>query len=367
MQFIKADTDRTCMRLGGIEAFAVADGMIWGALVSLNALVRIPMDTWKVQFIAEFPEENSDGFRLFGGAVYYREKLIFCPMRAQNIVVYDIAQKSFLSIPLDMELVRNNKVYKKNYKTEDVVLYNDFAYIVGCSYPAIIRISLQDMSVKYITEPFKELDKRIVDYSNGYFDCVTRQNNDLYAGCCLSGDILKFSLEDETYEIISTDFKGINAVIETKDKLLLTSLTDHKGYEVKNGGNYCRHVENLNDVLIVKTIFDMKSVYLFCFKCGEKKKLLRYDLIKDKVEAVADIEEGFYNAVKFGNRIFAAFLTSGKIIEINMEKGTIEEHVLTYSGTILRWLMKEKKVVVIEKEKNELKKYLEWIAQMGEI
>lgn len=367
MQFIKADTDRTCMRLGGIEAFAVADGMIWGALVSLNALVRIPMDTWKVQFIAEFPEENSDGFRLFGGAVYYREKLIFCPMRAQNIVVYDIAQKSFLSIPLDMELVRNNKVYKKNYKTEDVVLYNDFAYIVGCSYPAIIRISLQDMSVKYITEPFKELDKRIVDYSNGYFDCVTRQNNDLYAGCCLSGDILKFSLEDETYEIISTDFKGINAVIETKDKLLLTSLTDLKGYEVKKSDKCYRQVEGLDDVLLAKAIVKMDGVYFFCYGNRENGALFKYDYTTNTVESIFVVKEGFHNAVEYGDMILAVFFTLGKIIEINIEKRTIEEHILSYSGTFSRWMIMGTESVVRENERNELKKYLEWITQLDEV
>lgn len=367
MQFIEADTDRTCLKLGGIEAFAVTEGTIWGALVSFNALVRISMDTWKVQFVAQFPEEDEKGIRLFGGAEYYQGKVIFCPMRAKNIVIYDTEKNSFHSIPLDMDIVKNNKVYKKDYKTEDIVLYHDYAYIVGASYPAIIRISLQDMSVKYITQPFEELDKRIGDYSNGYFGCVTRQNNDLYAGCCLSGDILKFSLEDEKYEIISTDFRGINAVTKKGNMLLLTSLTDHKCYGKKKGDNCYRYIEGLNDVLLVKVIHEMEAIYMFVFHGREDGTLFRYDFAAEKGRFAANIEEGIYNAVKFGNRIFATFHPSGKILEIDTEKDTIEEHILTYSGTILRWLMKGKKIMVIEHKKNELKKYLDWMVQIGGI
>lgn len=109
MQFIETDTDRKCLNLGGIEALAVTEETIWGALVSFNALVRISMDTWKVQFVTRFPKEDIDGIRLFGGAVYDQGKVIFCPMRAKDIVVYDTVNNSFHSIALDMDLVKNNK------------------------------------------------------------------------------------------------------------------------------------------------------------------------------------------------------------------------------------------------------------------
>lgn len=368
MQFIKADTDRTCMKLGGIEAFTVAGDTIWGALVSCNALVRISTDTWKVQYMAQFPEEAVDGIRLFGGAVHYQGKLIFCPMSARKIAVYDIEKNSFNSISLDMNLVKNSKIYKEDYKTEDIVLYNDFAYIIGCTYPAIIRISLRDLSLKYITRPFEEMNQRIEDYSSGYFGCVTRRDNYLYAGCGLSGDILKFSLEDETYEIIQTDFKGINGVAEKRNVSLLVSMTDQKGYgKVKGDGCY-KSIKGLEGVQIVKMICNADDAYLFSFCCNAKNEaVFRYNFTMDALEAMTGIEEGFYNAVESGNRIFAVLRASGKMIEIDMEKQTVKEHILTYSGTILRWMGKGKKAVMVENEENRLKDYLEWVVCMDEI
>lgn len=367
MQFVKSDTDKICLELGGIEAFAVTEDAIWGALVSFNALIHISMDTWKVQFVDKFPEEDADGIRLFGGAVYYQGKAIFCPMSAKNIAVYDIEKGTFYSVPLDMDIVKNNKVYKKNYKTEDIVLYNDYAYIVGCSYPAIIRLSLQDMSVKYITEPFKELDRRIENYSSGYFACVIRQNNYLYAGCCLSGDILKFSLRDETYEIIRTDFKGINAVAEKENMVLLTSLTDQKGYKKKKDDSCFEQIAGLDNVLIAKVIDNVEAVYWFCFNDRKNGSLFWYDPVKDKTEVIIDIEEGFWNAVEFENKIYAICVTSGKIIEIDIKKRTMEEHILTYSGIILRHIMNGKEIMVVESKKKGLKEYLEWIVKMDEV
>lgn len=367
MRYIKADADRACLELGGIEAFTVVNNTIWAALVSFNALVRISTDTWKVQFVARFPGEDVEGARLFSGVIHYQGKLIFCPMRAENIVIYDMVKNSFISIPLNMDIVKNNKVYKKEYKTEDIVLYHNYAYIIGCSYPAVIRISLRDMSLKYITQPFDELDKGVKGYSGAYFGCVTRQGNCLYAGCCLSGDVLKFSLEDETYEIIGTEIQGVNAVAEKKNTLLLTSFREGKGYIKRQGDGCYRQMKGLRHGMIVKVIDEGEGVYLFCFNNSAGRMLFRYDFAIDEIACVSGAEEGFYNAVEYENRIYATFLASGKIMEINMGEGIIKEHVLSYSGTILRWMMKGKEIVVIEDEKNGLKKYLDWVVETDEI
>lgn len=178
---------------------------------------------------------------------------------------------------------------------------------------------------------------------------------------------MKFCLEDETFEIISTDFRGINAAVENKNMLFLISLADQKGYGKKKDSICYSRMESLEDVIIVKSIHSAEADYLFSFNDRADGTIFRYDFATDKVMTMTDVLEGFYNAVEFRNKIFTVFHTSGKILEIDIEKETIEEHILTYSGTILRWLMKGKKIMVIENEKNELERYLDWMVQMGGI
>lgn len=40
---------------GGIEAFTVVQNTIWGVSSGSNALIKISMDTWTIEYIAEIP------------------------------------------------------------------------------------------------------------------------------------------------------------------------------------------------------------------------------------------------------------------------------------------------------------------------
>ena len=43
---------------GGIEAFTVVQNTIWGVSSGSNALIKISMDTWTIEYIAEIPVKN---------------------------------------------------------------------------------------------------------------------------------------------------------------------------------------------------------------------------------------------------------------------------------------------------------------------
>ena len=43
----------------GLEAITVIDNYIWGILNGSNALVKISLNTWKIEFISYIPVKNS--------------------------------------------------------------------------------------------------------------------------------------------------------------------------------------------------------------------------------------------------------------------------------------------------------------------
>lgn len=87
---------------GGIEAFTVVQNTIWGVSSGSNALIKISMDTWTIEYIAEIPVSIDEKTNLFSNVFGYNNKLIFVPRSAEKIWTYDIKNKNFQQLNLIM-------------------------------------------------------------------------------------------------------------------------------------------------------------------------------------------------------------------------------------------------------------------------
>ncbi|RAZ64249.1 hypothetical protein DK853_44475, partial [Klebsiella oxytoca] len=54
----------------------------------------------KLNFLGNFKDENLFGKQLYGKVHQYKDKLVFTPLSAENIAVYDMKSKTFVSVPL---------------------------------------------------------------------------------------------------------------------------------------------------------------------------------------------------------------------------------------------------------------------------
>lgn len=85
-----------------------ANGYLWLLEANMNALFKMDIKTFKLEFVSLFPEESAVS-RLYVFAAKYENKLVCCPRSAGRIVIYDIDSDSMETINTDLNRYKMNR------------------------------------------------------------------------------------------------------------------------------------------------------------------------------------------------------------------------------------------------------------------
>lgn len=134
---------------------AVAEVTLDYAIAAINdgnGLFKVNLHTGGSEFICTFPDEKRDKKRLFCSAVCINNLVVFIPNSAENINIYDVIKNKIDTIRL--KKVCNDKYphYKPDFKFADYVLYQNRLFLLSATYPAIIKIDLDNNIFEYLTD-----------------------------------------------------------------------------------------------------------------------------------------------------------------------------------------------------------------------
>jgi hypothetical protein len=121
------------------------DGMYyWFVPLKCNALFRMDKNTWKPEFMGNFPGESLHVWRLYSAVTAYGDRLIFAPGSAEEIAEYDRSTGSFRKIPLPQPSAAHKKAHEKKrptpyFKFIAAVQFRNLSFFIPASFPAIIR------------------------------------------------------------------------------------------------------------------------------------------------------------------------------------------------------------------------------------
>ncbi|MDO5150096.1 MAG: hypothetical protein Q4D76_11965 [Oscillospiraceae bacterium] len=244
-----------------INAMVIAEGVLWGCLSNANALVRVSLENGLVDFVGQFPIEYK--VDMFSDIVYNNGMLVFVPSSADSIVIYNISDNIFKAIPLNISLVSaDNRIYQENYKFIKAYSFHDKVFIIPCSFPSILVLSMNDFSVRYLQAPVSEIEKNITEPNlYGYFNNTYIDNYIVYMGCNMSNFVLEFSLIDEKFNIVhhKVDAAGIWAVYPLKDGYLISSINSE--FFLRNN-DVCQKIDDLSGMIISDYFETLEYLYL---------------------------------------------------------------------------------------------------------
>lgn len=155
-----------------------------------NALYAANLETSKIELVGPMPEEDILAVRLCAGIMYHKEKLILVPMTAKKIWIYDLKKNSWQGI--ERKYMANEDSHKEIFRA---VEYKNNLFLIGSSYPAIIRMDLDNYGLEYWKEPYDFLAS--VRNNN---ECYFRAdhllvNNQLFLASCLNSFVLRLNLD----------------------------------------------------------------------------------------------------------------------------------------------------------------------------
>ncbi len=117
---------------------------VWFTARNFNGLFKMDANTYKVEFVGQFPDEDAEGYRLYMGINECNGKIYFAPCNAKSIAIYDKEKSSFYSIPL------RDDIKDVCEKFSFIITYDKYVCIYGLKVNTIVRIDSQTDAVSYI-------------------------------------------------------------------------------------------------------------------------------------------------------------------------------------------------------------------------
>lgn len=343
----------------GLEAITVIDNYIWGILNGSNALVKISLNTWKIEFISYIPVKNS--LYTFANLFIDENKLYLIPRNADEIVIYDILNCTFSSIELDEE-----------YKTrKDFLLYHSakykrFLYIFPHTYDAIVKLDLDTNLIEYIKNPVCDL-RMNSSKSTGVdnFVCLSRQNDYIYmGGGYQSGRIVEYNLRNDSYNIIDVEGlqgKEIGFVYKTEKQYYLNSYIDKKTYTY-NKNNELLQINELDKFTIFHTIMDDKDVLIFNHNGGKNS------VAKIKYNGEIYFAEGIDDAIMavedYGDYVIAINSICAIAYVINKRDLSFVKHYISYANEETENIIENIPKSNIQEGEMNLKDYIKYVSNI---
>lgn len=216
--------DVTDYHKGIVTDYMYYDGhYVWFTARDFNGLFKMDANTYKIEFVGQFPDEDAEGYKLYTGIAECNGKIYFAPYNAKSITIYDKEKSSFYSIKLRNDI---KDISKKFY---NVLAFDKYIFIYGFKANTIIRIDSQTDIVNYIN--FSD------DYNSIYYtfsSCI--YNDKIYSVSPSNNSILCLNPLDMSYEFVKIDKEFDKCVfnIGITAPLLVTNQGDTVYFDLEN-------------------------------------------------------------------------------------------------------------------------------------
>ncbi len=146
---------------------------MWLLSKTASGLFRYERKTSEIRFIGSFPDEGLEKTHLFHFGARLGQKLYFAPMSAAHIGVYDLTEGSFSSIDLP-KFVHESIQDNTSMKFSHIAAFGDHLFLLGRSYPAIVRYDTKMNTFSQYTDWLPAFEKLRFDKDGNGLRYFTR-------------------------------------------------------------------------------------------------------------------------------------------------------------------------------------------------
>lgn len=336
-------------QIGIIEAMILIDEYIWCVAGSFNALLKINMNTGKIYYMAEIPDEEIHKQRLYSDIQQYKNKLFFVPMAAKDIAVYNMQNGEFVKIKLKQP--KKIGLYKEDYKFSKCIIYNSNAYLFNVSYPAIIKVNLDNYTIDYIDEWMNYFKLSEKNKEKVYFRNICREGNCIYLASCCSNIIIEFDLESEKIFVhkVGKENEFFSDIAFCDNKIYLSLLSENKVI-ILDKKNWIE-IGRIETGIEISVSIEMKEwnnkIFYFPISMSEIL-IIENETVKNRINLK---EDSHYNIFKvINNKKNCYFIPEGNryIMMFSMFDYNIKKIPL-YVDDKLKDLLIKKKIIIDER------------------
>lgn len=219
------------------ENFCDCKEYYWIEPIWNNGLYRIDKENYTAEYISSFKGEKN-GVRLHINTVVYEDKLVFVPFGAETIAIYSTTSNTMAMLPLDVPEKQGKLKYCETSKFTFGYQQGKYIYIFPGTYPAIIKLNMENYAVEYLYEPIDKLEKYVIDTNGIYMRTGECYEKKVLMWSSATSSVVEFDLESETIKIYSRrEIQGkYIEIVKVEDKYCLIPLNKESKLVVLSEG-----------------------------------------------------------------------------------------------------------------------------------
>jgi len=316
-------------------------GYIWFCNLYYPALFKMNLSTGEISLEKILPRYTYRNYAQYGLIVSIEGQLIIAPLRAGNILFYDIEKKELNEIPLEIE--------KYSYGIDSTNLfwssavYDENIFLFPGHFRAIVKIDVKTKKITYISRWFDELKDEIFHERRLIFSkCYSNDGENYYLPSFQSNIVLKFNLRLLNYEVIRTNIpeERLSGIVVDEQYYWITSTMSNILYRIDKYSMKIKSIEvtgidnserkGLNAIIPYKDLFYLLPCYIGNIVAYNKAdETCTQSLIMPK-QAVDDMKQYIYElesilyCQKVENHMYLYSYLVGKLYDYNMDNNVFE-------------------------------------------
>lgn len=319
----------------GFECGLCTENGIWFSSYIGNMLFFY--DGVNTKYIGAFPGEEKEAYRLYSSVVKYKKMLIFTPLMAKNIAIYDIEKNEFLTIEIKKWLPKRTGQGK--FCTS--VLNGDYLYMFPEYYPGILKICLDNMKIVILDKWITELEKKFslnndIFFENDYSDC----GEYLYFPFANTNAVLEFNKKSENIILHKVGEGKYSSIAKWHDVCILGGRNKKDLWYWEKKNDRCFTIQNIlkeySNTRFIASFIIEDTCWIFpekgsdVLKIDLKKMLIDVDdKYSDEVMYRVNITNQTFSFVQMMENYFISFsMKTMTLFAHNIVTGKIEKRKL---------------------------------------
>ena len=193
------------------ETAYMESGIVYLFGSSFNMLYSYDINTKRIEILGKIPKYEFISAKLIGRILKWKDKIILLPFMANEVWIWDMGNGQWQEIEIE-----DASSYKMLFYQG--FIHHDEIHMIGCYYPAIVRINMNTMDLSYDRRIYDEIDNSGNKNDGIYFRTeYIKNDNTVIMGCCNTNRILKYNLDSYEYELAEVgdkknDYEGVTLI-----------------------------------------------------------------------------------------------------------------------------------------------------------
>lgn len=207
------------------------ENFYWFAEQQYNGFYQVDKKTLTPELLFHFPEEEIETELLFSQVLKEGDWFVFAPQRGKQIILYHGITKEIKTIPLAPVEGEKKVKYNQNVKFSSMVSFEGKVYLFPFTYPAIVVLDLEKMTITYLTHWVDQVEKGVEEQRSSalalYFRCALLEAGKVYLPTACSKQMMIFDLKNHQVECVTVSKKeaGFNGIAFDGKHFWLSPLT----------------------------------------------------------------------------------------------------------------------------------------------